>query len=252
MSTTSSLTASGRDYDVPSGEDDFKNKICLVSLTRRDGTLMDASSVTEEDIIEICITMGHIHPLGVLCYSTTELVVLFHSTDELQCTTCRIMKAMELRGEAITVMAMAPSEAHTKVYLVTLCLNPSNGEGEPHAPPEQTPPSRGMLHHLQAELGDLGDHELPQLMEDLRQEIALCKVNTPPSSPLQIHGYAHWGVETPRKMTRRSPFREGEGGVHRGNPLHLQNLSNQLEDGFPLDHHHKHHILLHLVQMWGN
>ena len=252
MSTTSSTTASSRDCDVPSGKVDFKNKMCLVLLTRRDGTLMDASSVTEEDIIEICITMGHIHPLGVLHYSATELVVLFHLTDKLQCTTHGIMKATELWGEAITVKAMAPSEAHTKAYLVTLCLNPSNGEGELHAPPEQTPPSRGMPHHLQAELGDLADHELHQLMEDLRQEITLCKVNVPPSSPLQIHGYAHQGVGTLRRMTRRSPFRRGKVGSTRGNPLHLQNLSNQLEDGFPLDHHHKHHILLHLVQMWGN
>ena len=38
---------------------------------------MDASSLTEEDIVEICITMGHIHPLGVLHYSATESVVLF-------------------------------------------------------------------------------------------------------------------------------------------------------------------------------
>ena len=167
-------------------------------------------------------------PLGVQCYSATELVVLFHLTDELQYTTHGIMKATEFWGEAITVKAMAPSEAHTKVYLVTLHLNPSNGEGKPHTPPEQTPPSRGMLHCLQAELGDLADHKLSQLMEDLRQEIALCKVNAPPSSPLQIHEYAHWGVGAPRRMTRRSPFWEGEGGVHRGNPLHLQNLSNQL------------------------
>ena len=39
---------------------------------------MDASSVSEEDIIEICITKGHTHPLGVLHYSAMELVVLFH------------------------------------------------------------------------------------------------------------------------------------------------------------------------------
>ena len=158
--------------------------------------------------------MGHIHPLGVLHYSATETVVLFHLTDKLQHATHRIMKAMELQGEAITVKAMAPSEAHTKAYLVTLCLNPSNGEGELHTPPEQTPPSRGILHHLQAELGDLADHELQQLVEDLRQEIALHKENMPPSSPLPIHGYAHWGVGTPKRMTRRSPFQEGEGGVH--------------------------------------
>ena len=39
---------------------------------------MDASSVSEEDIVEICITKGHTHPLGVLCYSATELVVSFN------------------------------------------------------------------------------------------------------------------------------------------------------------------------------
>ena len=70
---------------------------------------MDASSVTEEDIIEICIKVGHIHPLGVLHYSTTGSVVLFHSTDDLQHATYRIMKAMKLWAEAITVMSMAPS-----------------------------------------------------------------------------------------------------------------------------------------------
>ena len=135
MSTTSSATASGRDCDVPSALKLFLKLNCALHCsTRRDGTPMDASSVTEEDIIEICITKGHTHPLGVLHYSATdtELVVLFHLTDELQCTAHRIMKATELWAEAITVKAMAPSEAHTKAYLVTLHLNPSNGEGELH------------------------------------------------------------------------------------------------------------------------
>ena len=143
MSTTSSATASDRDHDVPSAEVVFKTKLCLVSLTRKDGTPMDASSVSEEDIIEICVTKGHTHPLGVLCYSAMESVVLFHSTDELQHTTHGIVKVMELWGEAITVKAMAPSEAHIKAYIATSHVNPSNGEGEPHTPPQQTPPSGG-------------------------------------------------------------------------------------------------------------
>ena len=142
MSTTSSTTDSGRDCDVPSTKVVFKNKLCLVSLKRKDGTPMDASSVSEKDII----TKGNTHPLGVLCYSTMESVVLFHLMDELQHATHGVVKAMELQGEAITVKAMAPSEAHTKAYLATLHLNPSNGEGEPHTPPQQTPPSRGMPH----------------------------------------------------------------------------------------------------------
>ena len=96
MSTTSSTTASGRDCDVPSAKVVFKNKLCLVSLNRIEGTPMDASSVSEEDIIEICITKGHTNPLGVLCYSATESVVLICSTDELQHATCGIVKATEL------------------------------------------------------------------------------------------------------------------------------------------------------------
>ena len=86
MSITSCATASG-DHDVPSTKVIFRDKLCLVSVTRRDDTPMDASSISEEDIIEICVTKGHTHPLGVLHYSAMELVVLFHSMDKLQCTT---------------------------------------------------------------------------------------------------------------------------------------------------------------------
>ena len=139
ISTTSSATASSRDHDVPSAEVIYRDKLCLVSITRRDGTLVDVSSVSEEDIIEICITKGHTPPLGVLHYCAMELVVLFHSMDELQCTTHGIVKMTELWEDAITVKAMAPSEAHIKVYLATLHSNPSNGEGEPHTPPKKLP-----------------------------------------------------------------------------------------------------------------
>ena len=141
---------------------------------------MDASSISEEDIVEICITKGHTHPFGLLHYSAMELVVLFHSMDKLQHTTGGIVKMMELQVEAITVKAMASSGAHVTAYLAMLCLNPSNGERELHTPPQQTPPSGGILHHLQAELGDLADHELCQLVEDLTQEIVQCRINVPP------------------------------------------------------------------------
>ena len=96
---------------------------------------MDAASISEEDIVEICIMKGHIHPLGVLHHSAMESVVLFHSLDELLCTTCRIIKTTEFWGEAITVMAMAPSEAHVTAYIATLCTNPQMGrESHIHLP----------------------------------------------------------------------------------------------------------------------
>ena len=73
-----------------------------------------------------------------------------------------------------------------------------------------------------------------------------------PQQPLQTNGYTHQAVESLKRMTRRSPFQEGEGGVHWGNPLHLESQSNELEEGFPLDHPHKCYALLHPGQIWGN
>ena len=50
-----------------------------------------------------------------------------------------------------------------------------------------------------------------------------------PSSPPPNTWVCPLGVGTQRRITRRSPFQEGEGGVHRGNPLHFQSPSDQLE-----------------------
>ena len=104
-------------------------------VTRREDTPIDASSISEEDIIEICVTKDHTHPLGVLYYSAMESVVPFCSMDELQCATHQVVKTMELQVEAITVRAMAPSEAYITVYVATSHSNPSNGrESHIHLP----------------------------------------------------------------------------------------------------------------------
>ena len=86
---------------------------------------MDASSISEEDIVELCIRMGHIHPLGVLCSSAMESIVLFSLVDELQRATHAVIRVTELRGEAINIRAMVPSEAHVKAYLAMQCPPPS-------------------------------------------------------------------------------------------------------------------------------
>ena len=81
MSITSSTTAS-EDRDVPSAKVVFGDKLCLISIAWRDGTPMDASFISEEANVEICIKKGHTHPLGVLHYSAIESVILFHTTDK--------------------------------------------------------------------------------------------------------------------------------------------------------------------------
>ena len=72
-------------------------------MTRKDGTPLHVTSVSEEDIVEICVTLGHTHPLGVLWYSAMELVALFHTTEEMQHASCIAIKAMELWDEPIAV-----------------------------------------------------------------------------------------------------------------------------------------------------
>ena len=97
---------------------------------------MDASSISEEDIVEICIKKGHTHPLGVLHYSATESVILFYTADELKHASLGIVKITELQDEAIMVKAMAPLEAHITAYMTVWHSKPSKRDGELHTPPQ--------------------------------------------------------------------------------------------------------------------
>ena len=122
--------------------------MCLFILTRQDGTPFNATSVSQEDIKEICIRLGHTHPVGVLCYSVMELVALFWSTEDMQCTTCRAIKATVLQDEAIAIRAMAPSETQIRVYMIAVGGDPSKfqsppseGEEKPHSPTDNPHPS---------------------------------------------------------------------------------------------------------------
>ena len=65
MSTLSSATASGRD-PVPTDNPTLKARMCMFIMMCKDGTPFDVTSITEEDIMQLCMTLGHIHPLGVL------------------------------------------------------------------------------------------------------------------------------------------------------------------------------------------
>ena len=98
MSTSSSATALGR-HQVPSNNPHLKTRICVFIEMRKDGTLLDVTSVSEEDIIEICVTLGHTHPLGVLWYLATYSVALFCTTKEMH----GAVKAMELWDKPIAI-----------------------------------------------------------------------------------------------------------------------------------------------------
>ena len=115
---------------------------------------------------------------------------------------------------------MKPSQLRQWLLQRPICLHMQwfgmqslqRGCGRQHTPPQQTPTGGETLHCLHAELGDLNNHKLHQLVADLNQELVQHELIVPPATPLQMTGYAHWAVKSLRRKTRRSPFWEGKMG----------------------------------------
>ena len=83
MSTTSSTTALVAHDQTLDDDPELANHMCVLTITRGDGTLFDANSLWEEDIVELCVSMGQAHPKGVLQLLETESVVAFQSSEEM-------------------------------------------------------------------------------------------------------------------------------------------------------------------------
>ena len=242
MSTTSTTTAwVARDH-IPSDIADLFNHMCLFVLTKGDGTPFIASSILEEDIIEICIWFGHTHPEGVLQYYVIKLVVLFYSTDELQIMACGVMKALMFHDEAIKVRTSPPSATHVRAYIAVVNGEPSgtqpppsDGEEEPHLSPSNPHLGGRTPQHLQANLGNLVDNELWQCMEELCREIALWDLNTPPRNPPQTPLGSPMGSGDPDVDDLEVTSLRGGGWVLPEQPFWLPAPANQMEGGNPED-----------------
>ena len=167
MSMTSATTASVARDHIPSDVADLSNCICLFILTKGNDTPFNASSILEEYIIEICIWFGHTHPEGVLQYSAIELVMIFHTMDELQIAAHGVMKALTLCDKAIKIRTSSLSATHVRAYMAAVGGGPSgtqpppsNREEEPHLSPSNPHPGGRTPQHFQANLGDLMDNKL--------------------------------------------------------------------------------------------
>ena len=158
MSVTSSTTIS-RDREVQS-LDPLPDKLLVVSIIKRDGTLLDASSILEEDIMEFCIRRAHTCPLGVLLYSMADSVVFFNNITDVNRTQQVLLDVPEFCNEAVTTQTMAPMQAHITAFIEMWHSNPATREVELHTPPYQTPPNEETPCCIHVQLGDLNDHEL--------------------------------------------------------------------------------------------
>ena len=140
MATTSTATTSAAHNCIPGDEVELLNHICVLVLTRGDGTPFDTTSIQEEDIIEICIQLEQTHPKGVLQYSAAQLVILFQSVEEMLVMAHGVIKAMAFHEEPITLRTSTPSAAHMWAFMAARDEEPSGTQS--------LTPDRGMsLHH---------------------------------------------------------------------------------------------------------
>ena len=165
MSVTSSATGS-RDQEVQS-PDPLPDKLLVVSIVKRDGTPLDASSISEEDIVELYVRRAHTRPLGMLWYSAADSVVFLNDATAVDRTQCALLDVTEFGDEAIAIRTMAPTEVQVTAFQTMWHLNTTAGAGELHTPPYHTPPNKETPCRIHAQLGDLNDNELRQLVQDL-------------------------------------------------------------------------------------
>ena len=155
---------------------------------------------------------------------------------------CRVVKASTLHEDAIRVRTSPPSATHVRAYMAVEMEEPSgtqplpsNGEEEPHLSPSNHHLVGRTPQHLQANLGDLTDNELQQLMEELHREIALQELNAPPRNPPQTPWGNPMGNGDPDADDWEVIFLRGEGGFPQSNHFDLLPLHNQMEGGSPED-----------------
>ena len=74
MTTVTTLAA----FDHTVGNDSkLLNHMYILVIARGDGIPFHATSIQEEDIIELCVKVGQTHPIGVIWLSAMESVILY-------------------------------------------------------------------------------------------------------------------------------------------------------------------------------
>ena len=128
MSTMSTMTTSAAHNHTLGDETELLNHMCALVLARSDGIPFNATSIQEEDIIELCVEVGQTHPKGVLWLSVMEMVILFCSSNEIQAALHRVTKAMALHKEPIRLHTSPPSTTHLRAYIVVRVGQPSDAQ----------------------------------------------------------------------------------------------------------------------------
>ena len=56
------MTASAAPDHTLGNDSELLNHMCVLAIAKGDGTPFDATSIQEEDIVELCVEVGQVHP----------------------------------------------------------------------------------------------------------------------------------------------------------------------------------------------
>ena len=101
MSNTSTTTTLATCDHTLGNDPDLLNPICVLTIARGDGTVFHTDSLQGKDVVELCVGMGQAHPNSVLQLSVMELVIAFHSSEEMLATACLITTATVWHNDPI-------------------------------------------------------------------------------------------------------------------------------------------------------
>ena len=144
MSTGTALVA----HDHTLGNDSkLLSHMCVLAIARGHGTPFDATSVQEEDIVELCVKVGQAHPKDVLWFLVTESIIAFQSSREMLAVVHMVTKATPWQ-EAPVKLQMSPPSTLLRAYIAgrnacpsgTQSLTPE-GEEVPRSPPRNLQPN---------------------------------------------------------------------------------------------------------------
>ena len=161
------------------------------------------------------------HPKGVLWFSVMESLNEFQSS-EMLAMAHMVTKATAWQEAPVKLCSSPPSSTHLRAYIAgrnacpsgTQSLTPE-GEEVPGSPPRNPQPDGRAPCQFHMALGDLGDAQLWQLMEDLWQEVAHRELNVPLRAQPWATGGFQQKMGTPMWMMRMLPSQEGGMGTQR-------------------------------------
>ena len=97
------------DVDFFGYKPELGSRMCVLIATKFNDTPLCSGSFREEDVIELCIKIGHECPKSVLWLSDTEVMPEFKCAFDMVDVTCQLSMVITWQGESVMLQSLPTS-----------------------------------------------------------------------------------------------------------------------------------------------